>query len=234
MTTPRLHEGLCGPAGCFVLEGVLRDRSQVVNLGGNFLSSTEALLLGLPGPARANTSFGAGLRFSPSRKRTLHTFHDEKGMTKQRLVGQPVDYTDTVQPPGLPANPSAWMTFVVRRWKNGDYVKLAIETSRAFVDFDAQARERIGRLYNDIDAIPEMSTDALLTASLDRLRNLMHPLIKLGEVQNGDNDDLGRVELNQFVVLVPRRSANQDDARQQKRLMRNGRARSRQTNNSHC
>ena len=172
MTTPRLHEGLCGPAGCLVLEGVLRNRSQVVDLGGNFLSSTEALLLGLPGPARANTSFGAGLRFSPSRKRTLHTFHDEKGMTKQRLVGQPVDYTDTVQPPGVPANPSAWMTFVVRRWKNGDYVKLAIETSRAFVDVDAQARERIGRLYNDIDAIPEMSTDALLTASLDRLRNV--------------------------------------------------------------
>lgn len=172
MTTPKLHEGLCGPTGCCVLEGVLRDRSQVVHLGGNFLSSTEALLLGLPGPARAKTSFGAGLRFSPSRKRTLHTLHDEKGMTKQRLVGQPVDYTDTTHLQALPANPSAWMTFVARRWKNGDCVKLATETSRAFVDVGAEARERVGRLYNDIDAIPEMATDTLLTVSLERLRTV--------------------------------------------------------------
>ena len=172
VTAPRLHEGLCGPPGCRVLEGVLRDRGQIVDLGGNCLSSTEALLLGLPGPARAKASFGAGLRFSPSRKRMLHMLHDEKGTTKQRLVGQPVDYTDTAHLQAVPANPSAWMTFVARRWKNGDCAKLAIETSRAFEDVGAAARERIGGLYNDIDAIPEMATDALLAVSLERLRNV--------------------------------------------------------------
>lgn len=172
LTMPRLHEGLCGPAGCRVLEGVLRDRGQIVDLGGHCLSSTEALLLGLPGPARAKTSFGAGLRFSPSRKRMLHTLHDEKGTTKQRLVGQPVDFTDAAHLQALPASPSAWMTFVARRWKNGDCARLAIETSRPFEDVGAEARERIGGLYNDIDAIPEMATDALLAISLERLRNV--------------------------------------------------------------
>ncbi len=172
MTMPTLHENLCSPAGCRVLEGLLRDRCQVVDLGGSFLSSTEALLLGLPGPARAKASFGAGLRYSPSRKRTLHTLHDGKGTTKQRLVGQPLDYTDAAHLQDSPETPSAWMTFVARRWQNGDFVKLAVETSRAFVDVGAEARERIGRLYNDIDAIPEMSTDALLTDSLLRLRNV--------------------------------------------------------------
>lgn len=172
ITPPKLHECLCGPAGCGVLEGVLRDRGQIVDLGGHCLSSTEALLLGLPGPARAKASFGAGLRFSPSRKRMLHMLHDEKGMTKQRLVGQPVDYTDTAHLQAVPATPSAWTTFVARRWKNGDCEKLAIETSRAFEDVGAEARERIGGLYNDIDAIPEMATDALLAVSLIRLRNV--------------------------------------------------------------
>ena len=172
VTAPRLHEGLCGPPGCRVLEGVLRNRGQIVDLGGNCLSSTEALLLGLPGPARAKTSFGAGLRFSPSRKRMLHTLHDEKGTTKQRLVGQPVDFTDAAHLQALPASPSAWMTFVARRWKNGDCARLAIETSRPFEDVGAEARERIGGLYNDIDAIPEMATDALLAISLERLRNV--------------------------------------------------------------
>ena len=172
LTMPRLHEGLCGPAGCRVLEGVLRDRGQIVDLGGHCLSSTEALLLGLPGPARAKTSFGAGLRFSPSRKRDLHLLHDETGMAKQRLVGQPVDYTDTAGSPDADACTSEWMTFVARRWKNGDCAKLGRETSRAFDDVGAEARERIGGLYNDIDAIPEMSTDSLLKVSLERLRNV--------------------------------------------------------------
>ena len=170
MTTPKLHGDLCSPAGCRVLEGVLRDRCQVVDLQGDILSSTEALLLGLPGPARDKASFGAGLRYSPSRKRILHTLHDAKGTTKQRLVGQPVDYTDAAHLPDSPDTPLAWMAFVARRWQNGDFVKLALDTSRAFVEFGAEARERIGRLYNDIDAIAEMSTDALLTVSLQRIR----------------------------------------------------------------
>ena len=64
------------------------------------------------------------------------------------------------------------MTFVARRWKNGDCAKLAIETSREFEDVGAEARERIGGLYNDIDAIPEMATDTLLAVSLKRLRRV--------------------------------------------------------------
>ena len=52
---------------------------------------------------------------------------------------------------------------------------------------------------------------------------LMHPLIKLGEVQNGDNDDLGRVELNQFVVLVSA-EASPDVVTREGRLVLRGRS----------
>ena len=170
--TPRLHESLGDAMATRVLDGIFRHRGQIVDIASEWLSSAEALLLGIPGPARTKTSFGAGLRFSPSRKRDLHLLHDEKGMAKQRLVGQPVDYTDTAGSPDADACTSEWMTFVARRWKNDDCARLGRETSRAFDDVGAEARERIGGLYNDIDAIPEMSTDSLLKVSLERLRNV--------------------------------------------------------------
>ena len=52
---------------------------------------------------------------------------------------------------------------------------------------------------------------------------LMHPLIKLGEVKNGDNLHLGRVELNQFVVLVSA-EASRDVVTREGRLVLRGRS----------
>ena len=52
---------------------------------------------------------------------------------------------------------------------------------------------------------------------------LMHPLIKLGEVKNGDNLHLGRVELNQFVVLVSA-EASPDVVTREGRLVLRGRS----------
>ena len=52
---------------------------------------------------------------------------------------------------------------------------------------------------------------------------LMHPLIKLGEVKNGDNLHLGRVALNQFVVLISA-EASPDVVTREGRLVLRGRS----------
>lgn len=49
---------------------------------------------------------------------------------------------------------------------------------------------------------------------------LMHPLVKLGDVQNGNNPSLGQVELNQFVVLVSAEASSDVTAREGRLVLR--------------
>ena len=167
---PALHPSLRDGWNAFLIEALFGTRGQIVSIESDWLTSTEALLLGLPGPTRAKASFSAGLRFSTGRQHALNVLRDDKGVAKMRLVGQPVDYVDTTEPPKPREGRSAWVDFVIRRSRNGDFVRLSRETSRAFSDVGVEARERIGRLYNDIDAIPEMPTSDLLSAALERLQ----------------------------------------------------------------
>ncbi|MEK7730870.1 MAG: hypothetical protein AAB363_03340, partial [Planctomycetota bacterium] len=146
---------------CYVLQQLFDDRALIVPVQNAWLETTEALLMGVPGPMRVKVSFGAGLRFSLGRCHRLHLFCDDKGAARSRIAGQPVEYLDgTVTPPD--GSDSAWLTFVDRHWSRADCAVLARRTSRPFTDLTHAARERIGTLYNAIDA-------ASLTASLDLL-----------------------------------------------------------------
>lgn len=125
--------------------------------------------MGVPGPMRAKVSFGAGLRFSVGRRHRLNLFCDEKGAARSRITGQPVEYLD---PTGMTpdGNASAWVAFVDRHWGRADCVGLARRTSRPFTDLTLSARERIGTLYNAIDAIPCASDLDLLVLAADHIR----------------------------------------------------------------
>jgi len=132
---------------------------------------------------RVKVSFGAGLRFSFGRCHRLHLFCDKKGAARSRMAGQPVEYLD----PAVTltdGSPTAWLTFVDSHWSRADCAVLARRTSRPFTDFSNAARERIGKLYIAINAVP-------LTASLE----LLSLAAKHIRARSADVDDEIRREL---------------------------------------
>ncbi len=152
----------------YVLRRLLEKRAIIVPVQDHWLESTEALLMGVPGPMRSKISFGAGLRFSLGRRHRLHLFCDEKGAARTRITGQPVEYLDPI---GMPPedDASAWVAFVDRHWGRADCAGLARRTSRPFTDLTLAARERIGTLYNAIDAVASTSDLELLNLAADHI-----------------------------------------------------------------
>ncbi len=153
----------------YVLNALLVDRSLIVDVVDGWLEIAEALLMGVPGPMRAEISFGTGMRFSIGRCHRLLLLHDDPNVTRSRIAGRPVEYVDPAlgQEPETPM--SAWLSFVERHWTSGDVATLSRRTSRAFVNTDGTVRERVGRIYNDTDAIPETDTAKLLEVARDYL-----------------------------------------------------------------
>lgn len=150
---------------CRLLEGLLHGQSFLVNLDGSWLESTEALLMGVPGPARADLSFDAGFKFSLGRIHRLHLLHDDTGAARARIAGQPIEYVDPKSAAPTASVKGAWISFVDRHWASGDVGTLARRTSRDFTDVGPVGRERLGRLYTLIDGVERTETPALLTAA---------------------------------------------------------------------
>ena len=160
---------LDSPHRRYVLQRLFDEHTLIVPVQDGWLESAEVLLMGVPGPMRARVSFGAGLRFSLGRCHRLHLFCDEKGAARSRIAGQPVEYLDgTVTPPDGSA--SEWLVFVDRHWSRADCTVLARRTSRPFTDLTHAARERIGKLYNAIDAAPLTASLDLLSLAADHIR----------------------------------------------------------------
>jgi len=176
-------KALDSPHRRYVLQLLFDERTIIVPVRDGWLESTELLLMGLPGPMRVKVSFGAGLRFSFGRCHRLHLFCDKKGAARSRMAGQPVEYLD----PAVTltdGSPTAWLTFVDSHWSRADCAVLARRTSRPFTDFSNAARERIGKLYIAINAVP-------LTASLE----LLSLAAKHIRARSADVDDEIRREL---------------------------------------
>jgi hypothetical protein len=162
-----------------ILLALLSGRSVIVNASQDWFEAAEAILLAIPGPMRKSISFGAGLKFSLGRCHRLSLLYDDHRVAKTRVVGQHVEYLDpsgTREPPApsqkgesIDRRGSAWVSFVERHWSCGDMPGLARRTSRAFDDFGGAGRERVGRLYDQIDAIPRTEAAELLRISAERL-----------------------------------------------------------------
>lgn len=162
--------GALSAAWCgHVLSALMDERSLIVNLTGGWTDTAETLFMGLPGPMRTDVSFSAGLRFSVGRCYRLALLHDDHGVTKSRITGRPLEYVDPAakDKPDTPA--LAWLSFVQRHWGKGDMANLARRTSLAFPDFSLAGCERVGRLYNRIDALPQTDTAELLSAVAEDL-----------------------------------------------------------------
>ncbi len=146
-----------------ILRSLLDGRDLVMAMPGDWLTAAEAILLGLPGPVRADVSFGAGLQFSLSRLHRLNLLSDEKGKAKLRTTGQTVDYmnTDSTEPLPVLAS-SSWLTFVERCYASGDMACLSRRTSRAYTDTTPVGCERLGDLFGTIDRIPQCDCQTML------------------------------------------------------------------------
>lgn len=141
---------------------LLEKRPAIVELQGEWGSCAEAALLGVPGPLRGKLSFSAGMKFSSARRHDLQLLRDEKNQLKNRLSGQPLTIID----PGEAGTPlggeSAWCGFVERLWSRGDLRELARRTSRAMVECRPEGMERVGALYNLMDALPQQQPQQVL------------------------------------------------------------------------
>lgn len=157
-----MHESLHATCRCHLLKGLLEGRSFVINLDDDWLESAEAVLLGVPGPMRVEISLSAGLRFSVGRINRLQVLHDDSLTTRSRLTGQPVEYLEPATDRQRIVEPSTWVAFVERHWKDIGTVTLARRTSRVFSDYHAEGLERIARLYNRMDEIDETASAELL------------------------------------------------------------------------
>ena len=183
--TPRLPaeavtiRGVQGPIFC----GLLDEQSVVVNVSEGWIESAEAVLLSFPGPMRAALAFSAGLRFSTGRTHRLQVLADENHSARARSAGQATQYVDAASPDGdVAGSPApggdrrAWLRLVARHWTTGDFSTLARRTSRPFPDVSAPALERIGRLYNHLDDLPQTASADLLTVAAAHIEPAGRPV----------------------------------------------------------
>ncbi|MCK4658445.1 MAG: hypothetical protein KAV82_02895 [Phycisphaerae bacterium] len=110
----------------------------------------ETVLLGIPGPFRADVSFGCGLRFSIGRAFTLTGVFGDITTTKRIIRGQPL----LLLHPALDLSPppferGAWVRMVDDYWASKDCHALVEFTSQAFPDCSPATLERIAALRND-------------------------------------------------------------------------------------
>jgi hypothetical protein len=175
-----LHSTLDAACRCHVLQGLLDERSMIIDIEDAWLESMEVLLLGLPGPMRSDLSFSAGERFSLGHGHRLCVTHDETEQTKARVAGQPIEFikpsethscTSSAGGRRPETSDSAWLTFVERHWNAGSTATLAKRTSRPFAGVGPVDREHIGQLYDHIDAISGTDTATLLALAVQHLQS---------------------------------------------------------------
>ena len=179
--------GETAPTG--VLERLLENRSTVLNTASDPLATAEWILAGVPGPLRATMPFSAGVRFSVGRTHRWQVVFDEKHACREKVRGKQMEYVDALAggaatsrsngspltrtaPPTIEvampkpqtnASPSsAWVAMVARCWSTKDLSTLLARTSKAYTDTSPPARERIGRLYREVDSVASLAPAAIL------------------------------------------------------------------------
>lgn len=170
---------------------MFEQRNVALPRGERWVEAVEGLLLGLPGPLRAKTSFTAGLKFASSRNHRLQVFRDESPLIRAKVEAQAAEFL-TVKDVGEEVSKSAWVRCVDAMWNRGALDLLDRRTSRAFADATPAAFERVGALYTQIDSIPTMPNLGLLTGVLAQVEN---PSRDVEEQVRGEFVADGRKEL---------------------------------------
>ncbi|MDO8632012.1 MAG: hypothetical protein Q7R41_16125 [Phycisphaerales bacterium] len=146
---------------CYAARCLMDGKAVAVELPKGWTEWAEALVLGIPGPMRAKVAFSAGLRFSLGRGHSLQVFNDERHAAASRASAQGICFVDSETSEDTPE--SAWLAFVEGHWSKGDVHGLMRRTSRPFADCSPEARERIGKLYNATDALPQTESVQILS-----------------------------------------------------------------------
>ncbi|MCH7885685.1 MAG: hypothetical protein IIC01_10595 [Planctomycetes bacterium] len=164
-----------------ILQALLNEQCMIVNTLDGWLDMVEALLISLPGPLRSKIGFSAGLRYSTGRPHRLQLLFDDGKAARSHPAGPSTQYMDCTGTQRSATgrqvaatrteHGSAWLTFVERHWKQGDFGGLARRTSRNFDDVSPCGRERIAGLYNQIDDLPNAETADTLAAVAGHLES---------------------------------------------------------------
>lgn len=175
-----------------ILRAMLGGQDLVVAMPGDWLATAEGLLLGLPGPRRADFSFGAGLQFSLTRLHRLNLLSDAKGKAKLRTTGQNVEYLNADAGGKLkPGEPSTWVSFVERCYADGDMERLRRRTSRNYADTTPAGCEQLGQIFETIDGIPNCDLPTLVAMGIESFPDTYDGVA--GELQRELIDAIKRV-----------------------------------------
>jgi hypothetical protein len=155
----------------YLVHELLNGGTLILSVAGNFTRTAEALLMAVPGPARASISFSAGVKFSVGRGHRFIVASDDKGVTRRRIEGQPVVFLDNGAPPPREAPSSEWLRFVDSYLEREALAPLAERTSRPFTDVSPSGRERVAKLYLALDDLPG-ADEARLLAMLEEFAQL--------------------------------------------------------------
>jgi hypothetical protein len=146
----------------YLVHGLLNGGTLILCVAGDFARTAEALLMAVPGRARANVSLSAGVKFSAGRRHRFIVLSDDEGVTRRRIEGQPVVFLDAQARPPCEAPSSDWLRFVNAHLERGALAVLAERTSRPFPDVSPVGRERVAKLYLALDDLPKADEARLL------------------------------------------------------------------------
>jgi hypothetical protein len=123
----------------------------------------EAVLLGLPGPLRAQRSFAVGLRYSLGRGFELSAVSGDLAQLQQSLRGHAIELLRPAAGRSAPTpTDAAWGRMVQRRWDAGRWDELRGLTSRPYADCSADKLNVYGRLCCRRDELEDLDCGKLI------------------------------------------------------------------------
>lgn len=147
---------------CFITD--LLDRRSMLIVGAfDPIALVEGLLLALPGPLRAELSFGAGLRFSLGRSFVLNVGDGDLRHLARSVQGHDL----TLFAPGTRPAPKLrdvgpWLQMARRHCEGGCWNRLRELTSRDYTDCSLDTLNGYGHLANLIDGLSQLGSVALI------------------------------------------------------------------------
>jgi hypothetical protein len=141
------------------------ERPLVISMQKDAPSCVEALILAVPGPARAALSFSEGVRFSVGRCYRLNLISGDAQAARNRAAGQSVEFLDPAKPLPDDEPASDWFRFVDGHWQAGTLDQLDLRTSASVDNAGGVALEHTAEVYLAIDRVDQFDFYELLAVA---------------------------------------------------------------------
>ena len=154
----------------YALSVVLGGRRLVIGGNSDPFEWVAAVMLGVPGPLRADVSFSAGLRFSVGRQYAMTVVNGNLNPTRRLVRGQRLEYLEPKAGAAAPRHAdSPWLQMVTRRYERSGGAGVAAIASRAIPDCSPEGLDRIGAIGCAMDAVKTAEERELLAMADDVL-----------------------------------------------------------------